>query len=277
MFIVQGRSIVTLHDALFMHINENAFDHLGMRKRVPSLMQKCRGIITCSESSKKDIVETMGIDSDKIDVIYWGIDHETFNFQKDKDIVKKRLSEQFNIHKPFFLSVSCNAERKNSHLLVEAYLRLLENDPLNDLVLVWSDPPVFVKKMVDKSDINNRIHYLAGVSDTDLALLYNGATSFIYPSSYEGFGLPVLEAMACGTPLVTCRNSSLPEVGGEAVLYMDKPCSENIFNFLEGFENSGFNSSQLSGDGILQASKFTWDKTALEYLRLYKRYLSIVD
>jgi glycosyltransferase involved in cell wall biosynthesis len=272
-----GKTIVTLHDALFMYMNETAFDHLGMRKRVPSLMQRCRGIITCSESSKKDIVETMGIDPDKIDVIYWGIDHEIFSFHKDKDLVKKKLSKQFNIKKPFFLSVSCNAERKNSNLLVEAYLKLLGNNPVNDLVLVWSDPPAFVKKMIDKANIKSRVHFLAGISDPDLAMLYNGATSFIYPSSYEGFGLPILEAMACGTPVVTCSNSSIPEVGGEAVLYMDKPGSENIFKFLEGFENSGFNSSQLSGDGILQASKFTWDKTGLEYLRLYKRYLSIVD
>ncbi len=271
-----GKTIVTLHDALFMLINENAFDHLGMRKRVPSLMQKCRGIITCSESSKKDIVKTMGIDPQKIDVIYWGINHDTFKFQQDKDNVRMRLSKQFGINNPFFLSVSCNVGRKNSHILVEAYLRLLKNNPVNDLVLVWSDPPAFVKKMVDKSDTKSRILILEDVSDPDLALIYNGATSLIYPSSYEGFGLPVLEAMACGTPVVTCSNSSLPEVGGEAVLYMDNPDSDNIFNFLEGFENSEFNSFQLSEAGIHQASKFSWNKTALEYLRLYTRYLSIV-
>lgn len=267
------KTIVTLHDALFMHINEKAFDHLGMRKQVPPLMRNCKGIITCSESSKRDIIETMHINPDKIDVVYWGINHEVFYTQKDKNLVKEKISAQFGIDKPFFLSVSCNAERKNTHKLIEAFLELSKNNPSDDLVLVWSNPPAFVLKIIEQSKMNQRVHFLSNISDQDLALLNNGATSLIFPSSYEGFGLPVLEAMACGTPVVTCRNSSLPEVGGEAVLYMDEPTAENILTYLESFENKRFNSAQLSEKGIKQAANFRWENTATQYLKIYNRYL----
>jgi glycosyltransferase involved in cell wall biosynthesis len=269
------KAIVTLHDALFMRRSEKVFDHLGMRKRVPPLMRKCKGIITCSEASKKDIVETMSIDPDKIDVIYWGINHEVFHPIEDKEQVRKDIASLFGIINPFFLSVSCNAERKNTHILVESYLRILGQEPVNDLVLVWKNPPAHLLRMIEKADIHRKIHILSLVQDYDLASLYNGATALIYPSSYEGFGLPVVEAMACGTTVVTCRNSSLPEVGSGAALYMDEPSTENILAFLEGFENLEFDLAQLTSMSIKQASKFNWSTTALKYVDVYSKYLNI--
>ncbi len=267
------KTLFTLHDALFMKISEKSFDHLKMRKEVPKLMHKCKGIITCSQASKKDIAETMSLVPDKIDVIYWGIDHIVFHPIEDKAKVAWLIIDNFNINSPYFLSVSCSSERKNTDKLVLSYIQLLKNSPLNDLVLIWPDPPDFVKLMVQKSGLGNRVHFLANLSDEQLVLLYNGATALFFPSSYEGFGLPVLEAMACGTPVVTCRNSSLPEVGGEAALYMDDPNPENILNYLERFENNEFDRNSISLKGIKQASKFDWTKTAGEYINVYKKYL----
>lgn len=269
------RTVITLHDALFMKINEKAFDHLRLRKKVPQLMQKCRGIITCSNASKNDIVETMSIDPDKIDVIYWGVDHNTFHALDDKDYVKDALKRHMNIDKPYFLCVSCNSERKNTHKLVEAYIRLSRQYPVNDLISLWSNPPRFVLEMIKQADLTSRIHFFSEVTDLELRLLYNGATALIFPSSYEGFGLPVLEAMACGTPVVTCRNSSLPEVGGEAVIYIDSPITENILKSLESFENNEHDIRSFSLKGIKRASNFTWSKTAGEYISVYKKYLEI--
>ncbi len=272
------KTIITLHDAIFMHIIDKEFEHfqLVMREKVPSLMHQCKGIITPSEASKLDIVNSMDINPNKIDVVPWGIDHEIFYPQEDKNLVRKIISKQFGISKPFFLSVSCNADRKKTHKLVEAYLRLAKQCPVNDLILIWRNPPVFVLKMIEQSRMNHRIHFLSNIPDHFLSVLYNGATAFIFPSSHEGFGLPILEAMACGTPVVTCWNSSLPEIGGDAALYMNEPTLDNIFDFLECFENNRWDTTQLFNQGIKQASKFHWEKAALKYLNIYKRYLNIL-
>lgn len=271
------KTIITLHDAIFMHRIDKEFErfHLAMREKVPALMHQCKGIITASEASKLDIVRSMDIHPNKIDVIYWGIDHKVFYPQKDKNLVRKIISTQFGISQPFFLSVSCNADRKNTHKLVVAYLRLAKQCPVNDLILIWRNPPGFVLKIIEQSRMSHRIHFFSNIPDHSLSVLYNGATAFIYPSSYEGFGLPILEAMACGTPTVTCRNSSLPEIGGDAALYMNEPTTENIFDFLECFENNRSDTTQLFNKGIKQASKFHWENAALKYLNIYKRYLNI--
>jgi glycosyltransferase involved in cell wall biosynthesis len=270
-----GKTIVTLHDALFMRMDEKGFDHLGMRQYVPGLMRKCKGIITCSQSSKKDIVETMDINPGKIDVIYWGIMHDIFYPNANKELIKKNIAMHHAIERPYFLSVSCNTERKNTHKLVEAYLSLCKHHPQNDLVLVWNNPPAFILEMVSQAKMNNRVHFIPDISDAGLAQLYNGATAFVFPSSYEGFGLPVLEAMACGTPVITCNNSSLPEIGGDAAIYMDDASTETILKELQNFENKIYDITHLISKGTAQAAQFRWEKTAADYLKLYSNHLGI--
>jgi glycosyltransferase involved in cell wall biosynthesis len=269
------KTLLTLHDTIFMHINEMAFDHLRLRKEVPKLAGKCKGIVTCSVATREDIIKTMNIDPGKISVIYWGVDIDIFHPVEQKEEVKIFVSKQFSLNNPYFISVSCSSERKNTHLLIDAYLLLLKQNPLNDLVLVWNNPPGNILQKVEKEDFDKRIHFLKHVSDSSLAYLYNGATSLFFPSSYEGFGLPVLESMSCGTPVVTCNNSSLPEVGGDAALYMNEPTVKNILFYLEAFENANYDLNLLSEKCLNQAQKFTWEKTARQYVDFYSRNLGI--
>jgi glycosyltransferase involved in cell wall biosynthesis len=269
------KTLITLHDALFMRMEEKAFNHLLMREQVPPLMRKCKGIITCSEASKRDIVETMQIDPAKIDVVYWGLKHHVFYYMPDKEEVAHLISNAMGIHNPFYLSVSCNAERKNTHQLVTAYLNLCKQNPDNDLVLVWGNPPEFVLQMIEKSGYTNRVHFVSNISDSELALLYNGAAAMIFPSSYEGFGLPILEAMACGCPVVSCNNSSLYEVGSDAVLYLNSSDEADIRTVLEGFENKTYNLTEIRSKGLSQAANFTWAQTASHHIAIYNKYLEI--
>ena len=269
------KAIITLHDALFMKIQEKAFNHNQMVKDVPPLMQQCKGVITCSEASKKDIVETMQIDPSKIDVVYWGVKHEVFYKLPKDDLLKKRINEVAGIDVPYFLSVSCNAERKNTHKLVKAYIQLSKQSPVNDLVLLWGNPPLFVLEMIEKSKCKERIHFISNITDNELAIMYNGATALVFPSSYEGFGLPVLEAMACGCPVITCSNSSLKEVGGNAALYLKSSEPEDICNVLEQFENKSFDLDEIKKKGLVQASKFIWRDTALKYIAIYNKHLAL--
>ena len=228
-----GKCVVTLHDALFMKVQEEAFEHEKMKQIVPPFMRQCKHIITCSESSRRDIVETMGIEPEKITVIYWGIKHDLFFPQKDKLNIRDKLQSKFELSSPYFLSVSCNAERKRTDVLVRSYIALSREQTLShDLVLVWGNPPLNLLKEVKNSSVATRIHFLKNISDGDLALLYNGAEAMFFPSSYEGFGLPLLEAMACGVPVITCHNSSLDEIAGNAAIYLTEPLFDSLIDVM---------------------------------------------
>lgn len=268
------KCVVTLHDALFMRIQETAFEHTKMKRLVPPFMHQCRHIITCSEASKRDIVDTMGIAPEKISVIYWGVKHDIFYPQNDKTVVRQRIKTKFELSAPYFLSVSCNAERKRTDVLVRSYLALSKRQQIqHDLVLVWGNPPQSLLDKIQQSEVSRRIHFLKNISDTDLALLYNGAKALFFPSSYEGFGLPILEAMACGTPVVTSHNSSLGEVASDAAVYLSEPVFESLIDVMKQLEKGVIDVDPLIKKGLNRASEFTWVKTANETVRVYSNCL----
>lgn len=271
------RCVVTLHDALFMKMQESAFEHEKMKQIVPTFMHQCKHIITCSEASKRDIVETMGIQPEKITVIYWGVKHDIFFPLSDKSGVQGKLQSKFKVSNPYFLSVSCNAERKRTEVLVRSYIALSKEQSLShDLVLVWGNPPTSLLEEVKNSSVANRIHFLKNISDEDLALLYNGAEAMFFPSSYEGFGLPLLEAMACGTPVVTCRNSSLDEIAGDAAIYLEEPISNNLLDVMAQFEQHELNLDSMIEKGLERAALFNWEKTAKDTIQVYSKMLNLV-
>lgn len=121
-----------------MKLNDNTFDYENMRNSYPHFIKNCHHIITCSEYSKNDIVNFIAVSPEKITVIPWGIDHSTFFPERDKMHISLRLKEEFNIIRPYFLSVSCDAGRKRTPELINAWLAL--DDKRNDLVLVWNNP-----------------------------------------------------------------------------------------------------------------------------------------
>lgn len=268
------KCVVTLHDALFMRIQETAFEHEKMKRLVPPFMHQCRHIITCSEASKRDIIDTMGIMPDKVTVIYWGVKHDIFYPQNDKTAVREHIRTKFELSVPYFLSVSCNAERKRTDVLVRSYLALSKQQQIqHDLVLVWGNPPQSLLGEIQQSGVSQRIHFLKNISDADLALLYNGAKALFFPSSYEGFGLPILEAMACGTPVVTSNNSSLGEVALDAAIYLSEPVFESLIDVMGRFEKDTIDVAPLIKKGLNRASEFTWAKTASETVQVYSKFL----
>lgn len=270
------KCIITLHDALFMKSEKPTDEQRRMQELVPPFAQQCKHVITCSESSKRDIIETMNIPSDKITVIYWGIRHDVLRPISDKAEVSSRIEKLFQIGRPYFFTLSCNAKRKRADVLVRSFVAYCEKYPCPyDLVLVWENPSADLITEIKRSRASDCIHFIKSVTDEELAFLYNGATALFFPSQYEGFGLPVLEAMACGTPVVTCRNSSLGEIAGDAAIYLDEPVEESIPQVIDGFVKSIYPLNEFVSNGLKRASAFTWEKCAGQTIEVYKRCLGI--
>ena len=260
------RAIVTVHDLIFLKQPENHLKgiHAEMAAKAPEFIKKARHIITCSEYTKNDLCNILNIQESKITVIPWGLNQELFRIPENKNQTRNSLNEKFGIQKPFFLGVSCSIGRKNTPMLLNAYKKLLKSNPENDLVLVWDAPQDIREKYK-----HPRIHFTGKVNDESLRDLYGCATATIYPSLYEGFGLPVLESMSCGTPVICSDVTSLPEVGKDAAIYINPLDQQTLVNAMENFENNLSGLEELETKGRKLAAEFTWEKCALETQKVY--------
>ncbi|MEN6453282.1 MAG: glycosyltransferase, partial [Prolixibacteraceae bacterium] len=148
------------------------------------------------------------------------------------------------------------------------------SNPEHMLILVWNNPPKSYRDQFSREIESDCIRFEGGINDETLRLLYTGASASFFSSRYEGFGLPVLESMACGTPVITCLNSALPEVGSNAALYIDPDDVRGMADIMEAFEKKTIDRRKdLSKKCLVQAQEFTWEKTARAYLNFYKKHL----
>ena len=259
-----SRTIITVHDTLYFAYPEEFLGHDFAQKHYPALARACRGILTCSESSKRDIMQYMDVAEEKICVTPWGYKEELFHPR-----------EYRKTGCPYFLMVSSDEGRKNTRTLIKAYEQFAsKGSPSHELVLVWVHPPQDVVHYCNRPHLRDRIYIVSEVDDERLSRLYNEATATFFPSRYEGFGLPVLESMACGTPVVTCHNSSLSEVGGEAALYVDPDDVDDMAHHMEQFENQAYDMQFMSQACLRQAAKFSWHNCIEKTTAFYQQCLS---
>ena len=163
--------------------------------------------------------------------------------------------------------------RKNIETLIKAFIQFNSKKREHKLVLVWSNPPKSILNLCQKNIENSDIIFLKYISDKDLVSVYNGATATFFPTRYEGFGFPILESFACNTPVVTCRNTSLPEVGGNIALYTDEDGVDEMSYYMELFENENFDLHLFREQAKNYIKRFSWENTALQYVELYKSLL----
>ncbi|MDY5969778.1 MAG: glycosyltransferase family 1 protein [Bacteroidales bacterium] len=253
------KTILTLHDALFFVHPEEKLNHSFAQKHYPKLARRCKHIITCSQSSKRDIMQYMDIPEEKITVIPWGVNNVIFHPAIPAENKRR-----------YFLSVSCSAGRKNTMAVVRAFAQFASgNHPEHRLILVWDNPSEETLIFIQRQHIVPLVDIIPSVDNQQLADLYAHATATFFPSRYEGFGLPVLESMACGTPVVTCPNSALPEVGGDAALYVLPDDIDSMARLMESFENASANLVLLREKCLRQASRFSWLRCAQETINCY--------
>lgn len=262
------KSIITVHDLIFLLNPEEGWEaHHYFAKVVPNLLNSCHVITTPSEHTKNDIINHLGIPAEKIIVCPWGINTELFHPKSDVEIAKS-IREKYNLKSKFFLAVGCSMGRKNTPRLLRAFSRHLQTSPNSQLVLLWT-PPEEIQKKYQKEIDRHQILFLPKVSDLELAELYRQSEAAFYPSLYEGFGCPVIEAMACGTPVMTGRNSSLIEVGGDVAFFVDAENEDDILDKIHEISKSKEKLTEASEKGIAHASKFSWENYATKICGVY--------
>jgi Glycosyltransferase len=267
------KTLVTIHDAMFFSYPESFLGHTSAKKNYPVLAKACKGIITCSVSSKRDIVQYMPVSEDKVTVAHWGVSKELFYPETDDQIAS--VKEKYQLRRPFFIMVSCDIGRKNTISLLRAFRLYKEKGGKYDLVLVWGNPPIdYLDEFADLIN-EKRVFFLKHLSEVDLRGLYSGAIASFFPSKYEGFGLPVLESMACGTPVVTCRNSSLEEVGGKMAFYTEPDDLDMMAKYMINFESEKYDLLKMKQQLLNYSDDFSWEKTALAYVEFYKKHLGL--
>jgi glycosyltransferase involved in cell wall biosynthesis len=221
-----------------------------------------------SEYTKKDLIKFKPKAANiPIYKIYLGADNEKFKPIEDAKKIAP-VKEKYGIKTPkYFLAVSEITTRKNLVHLLQAFVSFLSDTNSEDISLVLVGP--VRKGYVDVAEqvkglekYKDKIVQTGFADNEDLAPLYSGATAFVYPSLYEGFGLPVLEAMQCGTPVITCNNTSLPEVGGDAVLYISGKDKNETAMLLNKIYNDESLRQMLKTKGLARAKEFDWQKTA---------------
>ena len=254
--LFKRRHIVTIHDAsVFAYPKAYSFGFRSWYQfALPTLSHTAARILTDSHFSEGELIKYCGVSPDKIAVVPLGIDHMS-RLQPDYNVfTKHRLGD-----KPYILAVSSLSPHKNFMRLTQAF-NLFQNENVDIVVAGGANPKIFSDSRFFSSQAN--VHFLGYVNDSELRALYERAHCFVYPSLYEGFGLPPLEAMACGCPVIVSDAASLKEVCGAAALYCDPESYEDIAAKISLLLADTSLREKLCETGKMWATKFQWIDTA---------------
>jgi glycosyltransferase involved in cell wall biosynthesis len=272
-FHLRCKSIITIHDLAFLvyphFLTKESARYYG---QIDQAVKRTDHIIAVSESTKQDTIRLLGVPEHKITVIYESANpiYRPVNDQEALEQTKRK----HHITGDFILFVSTIEPRKNLLTLLKAYRQLLDSYKDNVRLVVvgrrgWLSEEVFT--LVEELKLTNDVLFLGRVSVEDLLHLYNAAQLLVQPSFYEGFGLPPLEAMACGTPVVVSNVSSLPEVVGDAALLVDPEDVSELAVAIWRVLTDQVLRADLIAKGLKRAQCFSWEKTARQTLELYQR------
>jgi glycosyltransferase involved in cell wall biosynthesis len=281
---LSAKKVLTVHDiapvmlpACYKRLVPDRVLRFDFAIVLPKLIENCDLTMVDSHSTMTDLVAKFGVRKEKLTVIHLGVDTSFFHPHSDHSHVIRK----YNLRRSYLLYVGDDGPRKNLKTLIRAYVSVFQEIP-NDLVLIGPINENKIRAYINSSDLPNHVKreaqrriILPGyVAHEDLPLIYSAATALIFPSLYEGFGLPPLEAMACNAPVVLSDNSSLREVAGDAGLYINDPLkSEEISgNILEIINNESLRES-LRSKGSKRAHEFSWQTTVQKTISAYNSIL----
>lgn len=263
-------TVISLMDLSYIHFPElfTKKDLYQLKNWTAYSVKKAKKIFTISEASKRDILKIYHIPEERVIVIYPGI--KTRMHLSPHVYPMNELTSKFGIKKDYILFVGTLQPRKNISRLIEAFSQVLKKDEYKELQLVivgkkgWQYEEIL--EAPQKHGVTDSVKFLDFVSDEDLSLLYQNAICYVLPSLYEGFGLPVLEAMKHNCPVITSNVSSLPEAGGDAALYVDPNNTKDIAEKIELLASDRKLREELIKKGKNQINKFSWEESAKKAL-----------
>lgn len=259
-----AKQIITIHDFIPMHYPQVAKHQYRYYKYfMPLLLKKAYKIVCISENTKRDLIKFYNTPEEKVSVIYNGYDKETFNTKN----VDKSILKQYNMDCEYMLMVGATHTHKNLEVVIKAFTKIESNCKL---VIVGKDSHYIIKlkKLVEDLKIKDKVMFVGYVPDEHLPTLYHYSKSFVYPTLYEGFGLPILEAMACETSVICSNNSSLPEVYGDAALTFDPKSQEDVENKIKLFLSDDSIKEELIIKSKEVLKKFSWENTSKELWKI---------
>ena len=273
----RGRLVITIHDLI--HITDpvyrRSFKAWGYARLMLKLAaRKADHIITVSEYSKAQIIERLGVPVSKVSTIYNGVNAEFSPM--DRELAFKAISAALGVRQCYLLYVGGLRRYKNVSVLLKAFAILRRRSDIPHRLLILGDHAQRRRELAEECSqlgISGSTDFVCHVGQELLPKLYAAADVLVMPSTIEGFGLPVLEAMACGTPVVSSQAASLPEVGGDAVIYFDPESAEDLAEAIERVLCSAELRENLRTKGLERATRFTWKDSVEKHVQVYQAVL----
>ncbi len=270
-FKFKSMNLITIHDLTPLLYPST---HIFFRKilnelLLPNTLKNASKIISVSNSTKKDLIKVLNIPEEKINVVHSGINKI---FKKINKNSTENTLNKYSINFPYILYVGTLEPRKNISSLIMSFYKLKKKNLANKLVIVgskgWKYSDIFT--LAKKLKLSNDIIFTDYIPEDNLPAFYNGADLFVYPSLYEGFGFPPLEAMACGCPVITSNTSSLPEIVDDAAIMINPYNIDELTNQMQNVLKDENLKNLMIKKGLQRSKKFSWEKCAKETLTIYK-------
>jgi glycosyltransferase involved in cell wall biosynthesis len=275
--LLRTKTLLTVHDLSYVRVPEAASPNLKayLDRVVPASVAKADFVVADSQATKDDLVDLYGVSESKVDVLLSGVDNR-FKCENDA-LVLLTTRKRYKIGTaPYIFSVGTVQPRKNYGRLIQALALLRASGYDIDLVIAggrgWLEDPIY--ETINTSGMQNHVHFIGFADEADLPALYSAAYCCALPSLYEGFGLPVLEAMACGTPVITSNVSSLPEVAGDAAITVNPYDLDAITDAIKRILDDTALYQAYVQKGYERAKQFTWDKSARQLREIYAMLLA---
>lgn len=268
-------TLLTVHDLSFIHFPDTFPSALVnyLNRIVPWSVARASHVLADSVSTKNDLIEYFAVSDKKITVLYSGVSSD-YRPVEDPSMLRN-VQQRYGLDgDPYVLSVGTIQPRKNYQMLIRAFASIADQHAHNLAIAGgkgWLEDEMMAEAALQ--GIADRVRFLGFVADEHLPALYSGASLFVFPSLYEGFGLPVLEAMACGIPAIVSNSSSLPEVGGKASLQLPPESPEAWANGINTVLQDKKIAARMIAAGFAQAQKFSWQQAAHKLLGLYAALL----
>lgn len=267
------KTVVTIHDLIYLRFPEyfQKIDRAIYDRKFRYACQVTTKIHAISEQTKYDLISYYNIPEEKIEVIYQSIN--PMFFEEVEESQKKLVQQKYHLPERFLLTVGTVEPRKNLMGLLEGMLTSRIDMPLV-VIGKSTDYRKKVQQLIDSRPRELKVFFLSGINDSELRALYQSAEAMIYPSLFEGFGLPVVEAQASGCPVITSNISSMPEAGGNAAIYVDPEKPEEIGRVIETLLNNSAIAGKMIEKGLENAQLYTPELYARQLINLYKNILN---